>query len=160
MDIVVVGSGPAGSAVAVGLRKLGYRVQVLATRRGFSSIEGISERTLQALRDLGLNRAASSVGGAVQRITSWDESSRQTNSEFLLDRERFDAALREDLASYDIELIDVRVAELDLRSGVSRLHSDEGQLFEAGFVVDARGRAAHQRGNAAIKGPATLSLSR
>ena len=159
MDVLVIGSGPAGSAVAVGLRKLGYGVRVLTAPRGFSSIEGISERTLQALQDLGLRKAASGAEGAVQRVATWGGSSRPANSEFLLDRDCFDAGLVEDLTAHDIEVIDARVTEIDRSTVTPALWTDKDQVFKADFVVDARGRAAHFRSNASISGPATLALS-
>ena len=47
--IVVLGGGPAGAAVAIGLVRLGHSVTLVTDARPFGSIEGVSERTVAGL---------------------------------------------------------------------------------------------------------------
>ena len=39
--IVILGGGPAGCTVALGLKRLGYRVTLITAARPFDAIEGI-----------------------------------------------------------------------------------------------------------------------
>ncbi|MEG0247639.1 MAG: hypothetical protein RR726_34955, partial [Pseudomonas sp.] len=50
-------AGPAGAAVAIGLKRQGYSVRVVSEWRRFSAVEGISQRVLDGLRHAGLAQA-------------------------------------------------------------------------------------------------------
>jgi flavin-dependent dehydrogenase len=63
------------------------------------------------------------------------------NQECLLDRQRFDRALRDDLRRAGVELIEGRVREV-LRDGGHRVRLDDGQVVHGDFLVEARGRQA------------------
>ena len=67
-SIVVLGAGPAGAAVALGLKRLGYSVSVVSEWRRFAALEGVSQRVLEALRGAGLNRALA-VAGEPSRLS-------------------------------------------------------------------------------------------
>src|SRR5690554_1177557 len=56
-QILVLGGGPAGGAVAIGLARLGYPVTVVSEPRPFDAVEGISDRVLQGLQGAGFNLA-------------------------------------------------------------------------------------------------------
>ena len=47
--VVVLGAGPAGAAVALGLRRLGHTVTVVGVPRAFDAIEGVSDRVVAGL---------------------------------------------------------------------------------------------------------------
>ena len=57
LRVVVLGAGPAGAAVAIGLRRLGFDVYVVSEWRRFSAVEGVSVRVLEGLRRAGMSRA-------------------------------------------------------------------------------------------------------
>ena len=52
--ILILGAGPAGAAVALGLRRLGHPVTVISEWRRFAAVEGVSQRVLEGLRNAGL----------------------------------------------------------------------------------------------------------
>src|SRR5690606_10941454 len=102
--IVVLGAGPAGAAVALGLRRLGYPVTLVSEWRRFAALEGVSTRVLDALRGAGLQRALVEAALPSQRQVSWNGEQHAQNIEFLLDRPAFDRGLREDLRFGGVEL--------------------------------------------------------
>lgn len=118
LRIVVLGAGPAGAATAIGLRRLGYSVTVVSEWRRFAAVEGVSQRVLEGLRHAGLGGALSQAAMPATRQVRWNGQHLQMNQEFLLDRQRFDQALREDLQ----------------RAGVS--------VVEGGCVRSCRGRSS------------------
>ncbi|MFE0649352.1 FAD-dependent oxidoreductase [Streptomyces sp. NPDC059534] len=66
-DVIVVGAGPVGLALALDLARRGVAVRILERDgRGFegSRAKGIQPRTLEVLDDLGLAAAALAAGGA------------------------------------------------------------------------------------------------
>ena len=52
-NIMVIGSGPAGAATAIGLSRLGYKVQLISGQRQHPVTEVVSERVLGAFKHLG-----------------------------------------------------------------------------------------------------------
>src|SRR5437868_5281808 len=107
--ILILGAGPAGAAVALGLRRLGYPVTLVSDWRRFAALEGVSVRVLDALRGAGLIHALDDAMLPSQRQVSWNAQQHAQNIEYLLDRPRFDRGLREDLRLAGVELIEGRV---------------------------------------------------
>ena len=66
--VLILGAGPAGAAVALGLQRLGYTVQVVSDWRRFAAVEGVSQRVLDGLRQAGLLRALAAPGGSVIEV--------------------------------------------------------------------------------------------
>ena len=66
--ILILGAGPAGAAVALGLRRLGYPVTLVSDWRRFPALEGASQRVLEALRGAGLEQA---LAQALQPSGGW-----------------------------------------------------------------------------------------
>lgn len=155
--IAILGAGPAGAAAALGLLRLGYRVTVVSDWRRFNAIEGTSERVLHALRTVGLRQASGTAIAAARREVYWAGHHSLRNREWLLDRQVFDRALREDLRRSGIALLEARVLTVDVAADGVCLQLDGAASLEADFVVDARGRQAPQSGEA-VRGPETLSL--
>ena len=56
-DILVLGTGPAGAAAARGLASLGYHVLCLGQVRSPETVEGISERVVNALEHQNFTQA-------------------------------------------------------------------------------------------------------
>lgn len=155
--LVVLGAGPAGAAVALGLQRLGYRVCVVSEWRRFEALEGVSQRVLDGLRHAGLSNALATAAAPSPRRVAWNGEDRVLNQECLLDRPRFDAALREDLRAADVELIEARVRQVESSESGHRIALESGALLDADFLVEARGRQAPLAGGRR-RGPETLSL--
>ncbi len=172
VDVAVIGAGPAGVLAAIKLHHLGHRVLVLNKRRHRSAIEGLAPRTLDTLVRLGLTEAAACAGGPVTRCSHWNGQRVAANMEHLIDRRAFDSALVRDALRHDVPVINAAVTDCmrcdggcDGRcNGGWQLHirTPEGKarLLTTRFVVDARGRRALSRANAARTGPATYALAR
>ncbi len=80
--IVILGAGPAGAAVALGLRRLGYPVTLVSEWRRFAALEGVSMRVLEALRGAGLHQALPDAAQPSQRQVSWNGQEHAQNIEF------------------------------------------------------------------------------
>lgn len=154
--IVVLGAGPAGAATAIGLRRLGYAVTVVSDWRRFAAVEGVSQRVLDALRHAGLGGALSQAAMPATRRVHWGGQQLQLNQEFLLDRQQFDRALRDDLQRAGVGVVEGRVGELR-HDGGHQVRLDDGQLLLADFLVEARGRQAPLAADR-LRGPETVSL--
>ncbi|MDD1135934.1 tryptophan 7-halogenase [Pseudomonas sp. TNT2022 ID233] len=155
--ILILGAGPAGAAVALGLRRLGYAVTLVSEWRRFAALEGVSQRVLEALRGAGLNHALANATLPSQRQVSWNGQQHAQNIEFLLDRPTFDRGLREDLRVAGVEVIEGRVLNVQSSADGHQVELDGGQRLTADFLVEARGRQAPASGKG-LRGPETVSL--
>ncbi|MFJ4351284.1 NAD(P)/FAD-dependent oxidoreductase [Pseudomonas sp. NPDC089428] len=154
--ILVLGAGPAGAATALGLRRLGYRVIVVSDWRRFAAVEGVSQRVLEGLRHAGLGGALAEAAVPATRQVRWNGQHLQLNQEYLLDRQRFDRALRDDLNRAGVTLVEGRVREVSRAEGY-QVRLGDGQLLQGDFLVEARGRQAPLAADR-LRGPETLSL--
>lgn len=155
--IVIVGAGPAGAAVALGLRRLGYPVTLVCEWRRFAALEGVSQRVLEALRGAGLQQALADALLPSQRQVNWNGQQHAQNIEFLLDRPSFDRGLRDALREAEVELIEARVLSVQSSANGHRIDLDGGATVLADFLVEARGRQAPALGKG-LRGPETVSL--
>ncbi|MDF9898811.1 UNVERIFIED_ORG: flavin-dependent dehydrogenase [Pseudomonas reinekei] len=155
--VVIVGAGPAGAAVALGLRRLGYAVTLVSEWRRFAALEGVSVRVLDALRSAGLHQALTQATLPSQRQVSWNGQHHAQNIEYLLDRPVFDRGLREDLRLAGVELIEGRVLRVQSSANGHRIEIDGHEPLLAPFLVEARGRQAPAIGKG-LRGPETVSL--
>ncbi|KAE9648700.1 FAD-dependent oxidoreductase [Pseudomonas sp. PB103] len=155
--IVILGAGPAGAAVALGLRRLGYAVTMISEWRRFAALEGVSQRVLEALRSAGLHPALAQAVLPSQRQVSWNGQQHAQNIEFLLDRPTFDRGLREALREAGAELSEARVLSVQSSASGHRIELDGGKTLYADFLVEARGRQAPAIGKG-LRGPETVSL--
>ncbi|UVM25723.1 FAD-dependent monooxygenase [Pseudomonas sp. B21-021] len=156
-SILILGAGPAGAAVALGLRRLGYAVTLVSEWRRFAALEGVSQRVLEALRGAGLNHGLANATLPSQRQVAWNGQQHAQNIEFLLDRPAFDRGLREDLRMAGVEVIEGRVLNVHSSAEGHRVELDGGQTLTADFLVEARGRQAPASGKG-LRGPETVSL--
>ncbi|MCP8634483.1 FAD-dependent monooxygenase [Pseudomonas mosselii] len=155
-SILILGAGPAGAATALGLRRMGYAVTVVSDWRRFAAVEGVSQRVLEGLRHAGLGAALAEATTPATRQVHWNGERLQPNQECLLDRQRFDQALRDDLRRAGVELVEGRVREVARGQGY-RLHLDDGRTLHGNFLVEARGRQA-PLSEGRLRGPETVSL--
>lgn len=159
--IVVLGAGPAGAAVAIGLARAGEEVVVVGEPRRFAAVEGVSARVLEGLRAAGFERALEAFAPPSPRCVTWNGSTSRANTEQLVDRQRFDRALLDDLERQGVTVWRGRVVECVAEGGGHALvvERDGGrQPLRADFLVEARGRAAPGQGRARLRGVETVSL--
>jgi len=167
-DIIVAGGGPAGCTVAIGLRKLGYRVALVHAPRPWQTCEGISARTCEGLRSAGMSQALATVPVASPRNVCWNGESSRANTEHLVLRQSFDAALLADMAAAGVDLLPGRVRHLaGPEDDGMRVHIETPggatKTLQCRFFVDARGRASPNRASPGaeanpMRGPETVSL--
>ncbi|MBV6825897.1 tryptophan 7-halogenase [Pseudomonas sp. PD9R] len=155
--IVILGAGPAGAAVALGLRRLGYAVTLVSEWRRFAALEGVSVRVLEAMRGAGLHQALADAVLPSQRQVSWNGRQHAQNIEYLLDRPSVDRGLREDLRQAGVELIEGRVLTVQTSADGHRIEIQGCETRVADFLVEARGRQAPALGKG-LRGPETVSL--
>jgi flavin-dependent dehydrogenase len=156
IDILVAGGGPAGCIAAIGLAALGFRVQLIGAPRR-PTVEGLSERVLQALEASSCPRALAAVGPAVRREASWNGLASAANREWVVARARFDAALLEDAAAAGVEVAAGHVTRLARSAEAWSAQTGRGERFASRNLVEARGRRAAGR---RLRGPATTALGR
>jgi 2-polyprenyl-6-methoxyphenol hydroxylase-like FAD-dependent oxidoreductase len=164
-DVLVLGAGPAGVAAARGLVALGHGVALIGAPRPYAALEGLSERALVALESAGCGEARARVGPEVRRVATWDGARSEANRERLVDRQVFDQGLWLDARAAGIAAIAARVKAVEAHPEGWRVtaRGEDGQAvtLEAGFLVEARGRAAPAgRGREGLGGPATTALVR
>ncbi|MEX5669212.1 FAD-dependent monooxygenase, partial [Pseudomonas neuropathica] len=82
--ILILGAGPAGAAVARGLRRLGSPVTLVSEWRRSAALEGVSVRVLEALRGAGLNQALADATLPSQRQVAWNGQQHAQNIEYLV----------------------------------------------------------------------------
>lgn len=159
--IVVLGAGPAGAAVALGLRRLGHAVTVVGVPRAFDAIEGVSDRVVAGLRGVGIEAALAAIEAPSPRRASWAGATTALNSERLVDRAAFDRLLWQELQDHGIECLAARVLRWQPAADghalqIQRPQDTQPQVLRAGFVVEARGRLAPHQG--VERGPQTVAL--
>lgn len=159
--IVVLGAGPAGAAVAFGLKRLGEEVIVVGEPRRFAAVEGVSARVVEGLRGAGFDLALQVMEPPSPRSVRWDGVTSAANTERLIDRQRFDNALLEDLEQRGISVWRGRIVErIEQGAGYTLVVDRDGARSEliADFIVEARGRAAPAQGLPRLRGRETVSL--
>jgi 2-polyprenyl-6-methoxyphenol hydroxylase-like FAD-dependent oxidoreductase len=161
-QILVLGGGPAGGAVAIGLARLGYPVTLVSEPRPFDAVEGISDRVLQGLQGAGFNLALEQMAQPSPRRVTWNGVTSAANTERLIPRQAFDQALLQDLKAQGIDVIEGRVigcqSDANGHEAEIALASGERLQLQGDFLVEARGRAAPAAGVPRVKGAQTVSL--
>lgn len=164
--IVVLGAGPAGAAVALGLRRLGHAVTVVGVPRAFDAIEGVSERVVAGLRGVGIEAALAAIAEPSPRRATWAGATTALNSERLVDRAAFDRRLWQELQDHGVECLAARVMRWTPGEPgadghalqIQRPDDLQPQALRARFVVEARGRLTPHPPQGMTRGPDTLAL--
>lgn len=157
-DVLVAGAGPAGATAALGLARLGYTVCVVGMPRPFDACEGISRRVVEALQHAGFLAALEQIPPPGLREVDWNGERRAQNTESLIWRPAFDAALIPDLRDAGVRVVQARIATLLHDDGVPGMRLSDGTELRARIVLEARGRAAPQGRAVGMRGPATLAV--
>ncbi|MDI3325865.1 FAD-dependent monooxygenase [Pontibacterium granulatum] len=161
--ILILGAGPAGGAVALGLIRLGYQVVIIGQPRPFDAVEGISERVVEGLKGAGFKRALQAIREPSARNATWNGASNSANTERLINRRVLDAGIWQDLLEAGVSCIDARISKVQHTEAgveVTVQYPDEGatQTLQGAFLVEARGRAAPSAGLKRFRGSETVSL--
>ena len=93
----------------------------------------------------------------MRRQASWSGVASAANREWVVARERFDAALLEDAAAGGVEVARGHIARVARCAAGWRLETGRGERFAGGYLVEARGRRAPGRRR---RGPTTTALGR
>lgn len=160
---VVLGGGPAGAAVALGLRRLGHAVTVIGVPRAFGAIEGVSERVVAGLRGVGIEAALAAIAEPSPRRATWAGATTELNTERLVDRAAFDRGLWQELQDHGVECLAARVLRWQPGAEghelqIQRPGDTQPQTLHARFVVEARGRLAPHPPQGVTRGPDTVAL--
>ena len=144
----MLGAGPAGAAAALGLAALGYDVVVLAppAPRARAQRESFSARVVEALRSLGVETALRTLEPPGVRVVRWAGAERELPGEAQVERAAFDAGLLADLAQRGVRVLREELLSLSLGDGTARVALASGDVLEARFALEARGRAAPSSG--------------
>jgi len=159
--MLVLGGGPAGAAVAIGLNHLGYGVTLITEPRPFAAVEGISERVVEGLRQAGFTQALELLPKPTPRRVTWNGLTSAANSERLIDRVAFDRALLVDLENSGVHVIQGHVQKLEKEGAsyqVSVTDAEGNRRYSADFLIEARGRRAPVAGVERQHGPETVSM--
>ncbi|MCB1717903.1 MAG: tryptophan 7-halogenase [Candidatus Competibacteraceae bacterium] len=161
--IAVLGGGPAGSTVALGLTRLGYSVTLATQPRPFDALEGISERVLAGLRGAGFQHALHAIPEPTPRYAHWNGVSNQANTERLVQRASLDRAIQQDLEAGGVRVLSGRVQRVNQSEQGYQIDitgNGAGWQLNAEVLIEARGRRAPapSPGSARRHGPATVSL--
>ena len=163
-DIAVAGCGPAGALLAVLMARMGYRVTCIAAASRAARIEGLGQRTVDAMSAHGLSNALQAVDDPVARHAFWAGNSADYNQEFIVSRDRLDAGLLADMTDADVDVIAGRCTgrkiDKDHVEISVRTTEQERLSLKAGFFVEARGRAAPRTRDTGLRGPQTTALVR
>ena len=157
-DILVLGTGPAGSAAARGLASLGYHVLCLGQIRSPETVEGISERVVNALEHQNFTQALRVLSEPIPRQVLWNGAASAANTEYLVDRQRFDAALMEDLQQHGVTVAQDWVSSATDVGDAWQVTTQTGKRFSGQFLIEARGRRASSDAPCLRRGPETVAM--
>lgn len=160
-DVLVIGGGPAGSAVSALLAQMGWHVELLEKDRHprFHIGESLLPHSLPLLKNLGVLSEIEKIGivkyGA-EIVSPYDGRSRTLYFSRALDgsqpyafevkRAEFDEILFKNCVSKGVRVSEgVRARQIEFRSGQRTLvqaedHEGHSRQWEARFVIDASGR--------------------
>ncbi|HWS66906.1 MAG TPA: hypothetical protein VN325_29425 [Steroidobacteraceae bacterium] len=153
-DVLVIGSGPAGSVVAARLAAAGARVALVgaAARAGW---EGLSRRSLALLAEEGLDAVPGIIDGPFPRNGAWGGGRKVQGLEWLVERRALAAALRCRARAAGVDDRRDTVTSLQWEGGQWRGFLRTGGWLAAPQVIEARGRRGPER-----HGPLLLAVGR
>lgn len=160
-SILILGGGPAGGAVALGLRRLGYEVTLVSESRPFLAVEGINETAITQMRRAGFSFALRGLPDPVAKLVSWNGVVDHDRTERLVNRNEMDNGVLLDLQSTGVHVIEGCAGKITaFGNGYQVDVESDGRnmLIPARFLVEARGRGAPCQGLKRQRGEETISL--
>lgn len=152
VDVVVIGGGPAGSALARRLAVAGTAVTVV-TGTPAAGVEGLSRRTTDLLAEDGFDAALAALNGPVLRGGHWGDGRTVNGGEWLIDRRQLGAAMRAGVCAAGGTVVEQPVVHTARDAGGFRVLLRDGTTCSCRELVDARGRRGRAR-----RGPALLAI--
>lgn len=155
VDILIAGAGPAGCIAGALLARRGFGVLVIGAPRLPAVCEGVSERVVRALEQAGFGETLETLGQPARREASWRGETIAANREWMVERARFDQALRQDARAAGAEVQTGVIRRVDRTAAGWGVTTSLGNLRGC-FLVEARGRRAPGRRR---YGPAAVALT-
>jgi len=143
-EIVIVGMGPAGTALAIALARDGIDVSLIDGGEPTPTVEGYSQRTTSLLENMGLHHSLASLGGPISRNGTWGVREAQ-GFEWIGDRATLHRALRQDAREAGVSIVQKR-----WNDALTEQAKNDG----AKIVIHAHGRKGR-----ATHGPRLLALA-
>lgn len=171
VEVCIIGAGPAGSALAIRLARLGHDVCLIERSRFPRSRigESLSPGIHPQLEMLGVGPAVRAAGfrPCQGSLVQWESDAAVrrnfgANAGLLVDRARFDALLLEVARAHGVRVMQPAALRARARHGDGwrlEIESADGvTILDAAFLADASGRSAALRGRKQRTGPRTLAL--
>ena len=133
-DMIVLGGGPAGAISAWLAAGDGVRVLLIDPCKATNRIEGLSPRLHRWLKATGIGDGGAAIG-PFPRSVDWGSQPQATNSEHAVDRDRFDAHLRQTAQKAGAHLL-----EGSAKLSGKEVTLPDGRCLAPRWIVDARGR--------------------
>lgn len=112
-QVVILGAGPAACLLALSLVRLGHSPVIIGQSRGLHAIEGLSQRVIDALGQLGCKNALSLLQSRWLRVSSWNGDEVEMNGEYVVNRVAFDNALMSDVRAAGVEVYQGKVRRME-----------------------------------------------
>jgi len=161
-QILILGGGPAACATAIGLQRIGHSVTLVSQPRLFDAVEGVSDRVVQGMKNAGFYSAIKALAPPSPRTVTWNGTTSAANTEHLIERRLFDAALLKDAENAGVRVIHGRAAKQHKRDhGFDldvELTGGGVMSLSAAFLVEARGRAAPAAQSERVRSSETVAL--
>ena len=166
-DVGIVGAGPAGTALAIRLRRFGYSVVVVTNGRCQYGIQGLSPRAVEQLHSLGAESAVRTITCRSTRAVFWGGGEASPNDEHLVDRRDLDAALCRDAVDSGARIVigtapavlpKTEVLAVRTRTPGAGHLSAATRHVSARIWVDARGRTVRSSAPMEAYGPPTWAI--
>jgi len=162
--ILILGGGPAGCVSALHLTRLGYHVDLVTEERSAEFVEGLSARVVEGLTSAGCERAVDYLQAPVPRISSWNGATSAANTEQILNRKDFDAALLADARAAGVSITIGQAQEVQAGPNGCRVQvvtsSGARRAMHGRYLLEARGRRAPRARAVAMRGQPGFALSR
>ncbi len=156
IDVAVIGGGPAGAMAAAKLSQAGFDVVMIDDNKPLIRMEGLGERLLHWFDTQGLGASVRDIATYVPRTAYWGGINISSNHEYLVERTKLDALLRQYAVSQGVKYHEGQGYFSDSSTDLE-IRVSSGHCFLPRYSLDARGRKAHLQ-QSPTRGPATIAI--